>query len=130
MKALLSAIEFFSLQKGHEAEAELEDLIARSWDGPHIANWTALLKDFSDTAALIEHLDLVISVDTAPAHLAGAMGKPVWILNRFDTCWRWLIERTDSPWYPTAKFYRQGSLGDWEDVVNKVSADLKRLVSR
>ena len=66
-------------------------------------DWTDELTDFADTAALIEALDLVITVDTAVAHLAGALGKPVWILNRFDACWRWLADRDDSPWYPSAR---------------------------
>jgi len=60
-------------------------------------DWTAELEGFADTAALVEALDLVISVDTSVAHLAGALGKPVWLLNRFDTCWRWFAEREDSP---------------------------------
>ncbi len=89
-------IEFYSLQKGNPAEAELAELTASGWDGPRIADLTADLRDFSDTAALIEQLDLVISVDTSTAHLAGALGKPLWILNRFDTCWRWLLDRTDT----------------------------------
>ena len=62
--------------------------------------------DFADTAALIEHLDLVISIDTSVVHLAGALGKPVWLMDRFIPCWRWLIERRDSPWYPTLRLYQ------------------------
>jgi len=65
------------------------------------------LNDFSDTAALIENLDLVITVDTSTAHLAGALGKPVWLMNRFDTCWRWFLGREDTPWYPTFRIFRQ-----------------------
>jgi ADP-heptose:LPS heptosyltransferase len=94
------------------------------WTGPHIIDHTAELMDFTDTAALIENLDLIISVDTSTAHLAGALGKPVWILNRFDTCWRWLLDRTDSPWYPTGKIYRQPAAGDWDAVIRNVRADL------
>jgi hypothetical protein len=70
----------------------------------------------------------VISVDTSTAHLAGAMGKPVWVLNRFDTCWRWMLERDDSPWYPTLKLYRQTTPGDWDSVVERVCDDLAGLV--
>jgi len=117
-------VEFYSLQKGQPAEAELPELIRQRWDGPEIADFAGQIKDFSDTAALIENLDLVISVDTSTAHLAGALGKPVWILNRFDTCWRWLLERTDSPWYPTVKLYRQQKAGEWDDVIQRVRNDL------
>jgi ADP-heptose:LPS heptosyltransferase len=104
-------------------------MIARAWDGPHIVDWGALLRDFSDTAALIEHLDLIISVDTSTAHLAGAMGKPVWLLNRFDTCWRWLLDRSDSPWYPTLRVYRQERAGDWDSVLRRVRMDLGHLAA-
>ncbi len=117
-------IEFYSLQKGQPAESELAELIRDKWDGPRIIDFTSLLNDFSDTAALIENLDLVISVDTSTAHLAGALGKPVWILNRFDTDWRWLLNRTDSPWYPTVKLYRQEKAGDWDAVIRRVKTDL------
>jgi tetratricopeptide (TPR) repeat protein len=117
-------IEFLSLQKGQPAEAELDALIAQRWDGPPITKLSHLLHDFSDTAALIEQLDLLITVDTSTAHLAGALGKPVWILNRHDTCWRWLRDRGDSPWYPTAKLYRQERPGDWDGVVARVRRDL------
>jgi hypothetical protein len=68
----------------------------------------------------------VISVDTAVAHLAGALAKPVWILNRFDGCWRWLLDRDDSPWYPTARLYRQKQPGDWDSVMTQVARDLDR----
>lgn len=79
------------------------------------------IKDFADTAGLMHHLDLVISVDTANAHLAGAMGRPVWIpLNAYGNCWRWLLKREDSPWYPSARLYRQPQMGDWDSVINKM----------
>jgi hypothetical protein len=117
-------IEFFSLQKGQPAESELAELIREKWDGPHIFDFTSLLNDFSDTAALIKNLDLLISVDTSTAHLAGALGKHVWILNRFDIDWRWLLDTTDSPWYPTVKLYRQEKAGDWDDVVQRIRMDL------
>ena len=124
----MDGVTFFSLQKGQPAEAELPALIQAGWGGPHIVDLTADLNDFSDTAALIDHLDLVISVDTSTAHLAGAMGKPVWVLNRFDTCWRWMLDRDDSPWYPTLKLYRQTTPGDWDSVVERVRDDLIGLV--
>ena len=79
------------------------------------------VKNFADTAAVIEKLDLVISVDTAVAHLAGAIGKPVWNLLSFAADWRWLLDRDDSPWYPTMRLFRQTTPGDWESVVHEVS---------
>lgn len=82
---------------------------------------------FADTAALVELMDLVISVDTSIAHLAGAMGKPVWILMPRAGDWRWMRDREDSPWYPTARLYRQPSAGDWAGVARRVRADLARL---
>jgi hypothetical protein len=120
-------IEFYSLQKGQPAESELAALLAQNWPGPALRDFTAELNDFSDTAALMMNMDLIISVDTSSAHLAGALGRRVWILNRFDTCWRWLLDRSDSLWYPTARLYRQRTPGDWEDVVRRVAADLGEL---
>jgi tetratricopeptide (TPR) repeat protein len=84
------------------------------------------LRDFTDTAALIEALDLVIAVDTSVAHLAGALGKPTWILLPFSPDWRWLTGRDDSPWYPSARLFRQTSTGDWADVVRRVGEALRR----
>jgi hypothetical protein len=117
-------IDFYSLQKGQPGESELGELKRGNWNGPEIIDFSSQLSDFSDTAALMENLDLLITVDTSTAHLAGALGKPVWILNRFDTCWRWLLERTDSPWYPTAKLYRQEKGEDWAHVIQRVKKDL------
>jgi tetratricopeptide (TPR) repeat protein len=117
-------IAFYSLQKGQPAQSDPARLQAAGWDGPEIIDHTAELNDFSDTAALVDNLDLVIAVDTSTAHLAGALGKPVWILNRYDTCWRWLLGRDDSPWYPSVRLYRQERPGDWDGVVERVAADL------
>jgi Tfp pilus assembly protein PilF len=115
-----SEVSFVSLQKG-EAAAQ-----ARTPpDGLVLHDWSADLDDFLDTAALIDALDLVISVDTSVAHLAGALGKPVWILNRFDQCWRWLSGRTDSPWYPTARLFQQEFPGDWAGVIQQVATALR-----
>lgn len=85
------------------------------------------LKDFSDTAALLDSTDLVITVDTSVAHLAGAMGKPVWILLPYNPDWRWLLDRADSPWYPSARLFRQPQLADWAGVVNQVGNELKAM---
>src|SRR5208337_1118017 len=100
--AEVPGVSLVSLQVG-EAAGQLPD----SPLADVVHDWTAELGDFAETAALIEALDLVISVDTAVVHLAGALGKPVWLLNRFDTCWRWLLGRDDSPWYPTLRQFRQ-----------------------
>ncbi|MES2546210.1 MAG: tetratricopeptide repeat protein [Pseudomonadota bacterium] len=90
----------------------------------HIHYFGKQLGDFADTAALIACMDLVITVDTSIAHLAASMGKPTWILLPFAPDFRWLLDRSDSPWYPTAKLYRQSVLGDWDDVLARVNADL------
>ena len=117
-------IEFYSLQKGQSAESDLAELTRNNWGGPDIIDFIGLLNDFSDTAGLVENLDLVISVDTSTAHLAGAMGKPVSILNRFDTSWRWLLDRDDSPWYPSARLFRQDDTRKWDNVIERVHAAL------
>jgi len=122
----LNGIDFYSLQKGDPAESELAAKKKILW--PDIINCAPLINDFTDTAALLDSLDLLISVDTSTAHLAGALGKPVWILNRYDSCWRWLRGRDDSPWYPTAKIYHQMKAADWTEVIERVKVDLAKLV--
>jgi Flp pilus assembly protein TadD len=87
------------------------------------------MDDWADTAGLIAGLDLVIAVDTAVAHLAGALGKPVWMLNRFDSCWRWFLQRDDSPWYPSMRQFRQTSRGDWAGVMVRVREALAELAA-
>ncbi len=126
----LSNIEFYSLQKGDPAESELECNKSTIWPTNNLLNFAPELKDFSDTAALISNLDLVISVDTSTAHLAAALGKPTWILNRYDTCWRWLEDRADSPWYPNVRIYRQKAPGAWREVLDLVEKDLKILAQK
>jgi len=96
---------------------------------PTLADWTGEIEDFADTAALVAALDLVIGVDTASVHLAGALGKPVWLLNRFDSCWRWLRDRPDSPWYPTLRQFRQASPGDWAGVIGAVRSALAAVLA-
>jgi hypothetical protein len=115
--------QFFSLQKG-DASKQIEQLHAENWRGPALIDNTTELTDWADTAALVENLDLIISCDTATAHLAAAMGKPVWLLSRFNGCWRWLTDRSDSPWYPSIRIFRQPSVGDWETVIQEVAAAL------
>jgi tetratricopeptide (TPR) repeat protein len=119
--------DFYSLQKGDPAETEILAKQEKLWPRGNFHNFAAELQDFSDTAALIANLDLVISVDTSTAHLSAAMGKPTWILNRFDCCWRWLQERNDSPWYESVRLYRQSAAGDWQSVLQSVSTDLALL---
>jgi hypothetical protein len=82
------------------------------------------LSDMADTAAVLRCLDLVISVDTSVAHLAGALGVPVWLAAPFAPDWRWLLNREDSPWYPTMRLFRQNRLGDWSDVFERMEAEL------
>jgi hypothetical protein len=116
-----SGIDFISLQTG-TATRQIESLAPelRPLDPSDGMN------DFADTAGLLANLDLLISVDTAAVHLAGALGKPVWILSRFDGCWRWGIDREDSAWYPTARLFRQSEPGDWDSVIAQVATSLRQ----
>jgi hypothetical protein len=88
------------------------------------------LADFADTAAVMERLDLVISVDTASAHLAGALGRPVWVMLGYAADWRYLLDREDSPWYPTMRLFRQASSGDWLSVTHSIADALRRRFPR
>jgi len=117
-------IAFFSLQKGEPAESEIGGHEHTYWPGGNFHNFASEMHDFGDTAAVIAHMDLVISVDTSTLHLAAAMGKPTWLLNKYDTCWRWLLDRDTSPWYPTLKIYRQDAKMDWQPLLEWVAADL------
>jgi len=120
----LPNVRLVSLQKGPPA-AELA--VADDWPAEPVLDLTDELSDFADTAALVANLDLVIACDTSTAHLAGALGKPVWILNRFDSCWRWGQDPDDTPWYPTARLFTQTEPGDWSGVIEAVKAALARL---
>ncbi len=108
--AQCQSVDFFSLQ--------------RDWRGPKpplpMQDFTHELHDLSDTAALMSNLDLVISVDTSLAHLAGALGRPVWTLIAFAPDWRWMRDRSDTPWYPTMRLFRQPAQSDWPSVINQV----------
>lgn len=121
-KALLlsDSVRLFSLQKNDPSN--------QAWPVPWATNLEPELTDFSDTAGILSHLDLVVTIDTAVAHLAGAMGKPTWILLPFVPDWRWLLNRTDSPWYPSVKLYRQSRSGDWSSPMELVTKDLQKLV--
>jgi tetratricopeptide (TPR) repeat protein len=118
----LSGVRFISLQKGQPAGQARHPP-----PGFALIDWTAELNDFADTAALVASLDLIISVDTSVAHLAGALGRPVWLLSRFDGCWRWLTNRDDSPWYPTLRLFRQPQAGDWGAVLDQLHRELRLL---
>jgi Flp pilus assembly protein TadD len=118
-------VAFVSLQKD-EPGLEARD----PPPGMVINDFTSDLTSFAETAALVANLDLVISVDTAVAHLAGAIGTPVWLLNRFDTCWRWELEREDTPWYADLRQFRQPTAGDWDSVVAALTTALAERASR
>ncbi|MGF6994074.1 tetratricopeptide repeat protein [Paraburkholderia sp. GAS32] len=116
----LNDIAWYALQKG-----PAHDQLADAPEAFRAHDFTADLKSFDDTAALIMNLNLVIAVDTGVAHLAAALGKPVWVLLPANSDWRWLEERSDSPWYPAMKLFRQTRLGDWAPVVERVSEELR-----
>jgi len=119
----LQNVQLYSLQKGdHEQDLMHHDHLP-------IINLAPDLHSFTDTAAVIDQLDLVISVDTAVLHLAGALGKPAWALIPFAPDWRWLLNREDSPWYPTLRLFRQSRPGQWQDVIEKVATSLAALSS-
>jgi hypothetical protein len=101
-----------------------EEDAARMAAHPEIVHFGSEIVDFADTAAIVSQLDLVISVDTAVAHLAGAMAKPLWLLLPFTPDWRWLLGRDDSPWYPTVRLFRQERNGDWPGVIARVRVAL------
>lgn len=116
-------VTFYSLQKGDAASESLNPPAGMRW-----IDHTARLNDFADTAALIANLDLIIAVDTAVAHLAGAMAKTTWTLIPFAPDWRWMLNREDSPWYPTMRLFRQTVRNDWNPVIARVAAELAKLI--
>jgi ADP-heptose:LPS heptosyltransferase len=123
--AKVRGVRLISLQKGKAAEqlAEVRDLFP-------IADFTDELDQqapFLDTAAVMKNLDLVISVDAAPAHLAGALGVPIWVALPHVPTWRWLLDRSDSPWYPTMRLFRQRAIDEWRQVFEQMSAELGAL---
>jgi len=116
---------FVSLQKDvRPADAAVLDQHGR------ILNFCDALGSFSDTAALISQLDLIISVDTSVAHLAGALGKPVWVLLTFVPDWRWLLDRDDNPWYPSARLFRQDDMRTWDSVIVSIREAVLKLLAR
>ncbi|MFZ2727599.1 MAG: tetratricopeptide repeat protein [Methylococcaceae bacterium] len=119
----LTACHFYSLQIGKETEQ-----LAEFKNYSNITDCSIMINDFADTAVIIQHLDLVISIDSAVAHLAGSLSKPVWILLPFAPDWRWLLNRNDSPWYPTARLFRQSNAKDWLTVFNEVKTAIMLLL--
>jgi protein O-GlcNAc transferase len=119
----LAEVHWYSLQKG--AGTVQIAALPRNLALTHLGDD---LNDFSDTAAVIANLDLLISVDTAVIHVAGAMGVPVWVLLPFAGDWRWLLDRSDSPWYPSVRLFRQSRPGDWPGVVHQVRGALEELI--
>ncbi len=115
---------FVSLQKGQG-----EDEVLSLPETCHITHLGSDIQDFADTAAIVSQLDLIICVDTSIAHLAGALGKPVWILLPFIADWRWIINRTDTPWYPKTRLFRQSQPGQWQNVIEQVSGRLKAVMA-
>jgi tetratricopeptide (TPR) repeat protein len=116
---------FYSLQKGERAEQA-----ASPPEGMVLTDLNESLQDFADTAAAIHHLDLIITVDTSVAHLAGALGRPVWTLLPFSPDWRWMLEREDTPWYPTMRLFRQPRPEDWNSVFTRVAEELRAYCQR
>jgi hypothetical protein len=125
METLSSLIdaELFSLQKGNAAGE-----VVSAPPGFIVRDLSKGLSDFAETAAAVSQLDLVISVDTSVAHLAGALGKPVWTLLPYAADWRWLMPpREDTPWYPMMRLFRQTEPGDWGGVIARVGAELQKV---
>jgi len=113
--ARVNGVTFYSLQKGESVQPSPDF---------NLIDHTSELNDFADTAAFMRNLDLVIAADTAVAHVAGAIGRPVWVLIPYAPDWRWLMNRQDSPWYPTMRLFRQKSPGDWAEVIERVASAL------
>lgn len=123
--AKIKDIKLFSLQKGPGTEQ------INNWpENLELINLGQKFEDFTDTAAAIENMDLTISVDTSVAHLAGAMGKATWLLIPYESDWRWMLEREDSPWYPTIRLFRQKQHGNWDDVFQSATEQLKILIEK
>jgi len=121
--AAVQGVKFFSLQKGDGCEQSPP--AGMDW-----ADFSGELSDFADTAALVQNLDLVITVDSSVSHLAGALARPVWVLIPFTADFRWLRKRTDSPWYPTMRLFRQPVADDWATPIAQMAQALGELVGR
>lgn len=120
----IDGITFLSVQKGPPAAQA-----ATPPAGMALVNLSYEIADFEDTAAILSIADLLISIDSAPAHLAGALGRPAWLMLGFVADWRWLLERSDSPWYPSLRLFRQSRRNDWSSVVATLTQELRALVA-
>ena len=118
-------IDWFSLQKDEPTEA-----IETISTAPNVTRMATQMTDFASTARLINAMDLVVTIDTAMAHLAGALGQRTWVMLSHSPDWRWMLQRDDSPWYPNSRLFRQPTPGDWESVIGQVRAELSRLAGR
>ena len=121
----LTGVRFYSLQVGESAGQSISPP-----SGMQMVDWTAELHDFADTAALMSQLDLIVTVDTAVCHLAGALGKPSWALLAFQPDWRWLLDRDDSPWYPNTKLFRQSVCENWDEPLSNLKAEMIKYLNR
>jgi Tfp pilus assembly protein PilF len=127
--ARLPCVRLISLQKRGLEEENLKDLAKRLGVTEPEGDWDPPSAPFADSAAIVKHLDLVIAVDTALAHLAGALAVPVWVPLSAMTDWRWLLDREDSPWYPTMRLFRQAKLGEWQPVFESMARELEKLIA-
>ena len=116
-------VKFFSLQKNTGQKQIVKNSLSQK-----IVDWSNDFNQFTDTSALIQNLDLVISVDTSIAHISGSMGKPTWVLLEKIPDFRWMLDRKDSPWYPAIKLFRQQNQGDWQTVISEVKKELENLI--
>jgi hypothetical protein len=120
----VAGVRFYSLQIGPSSSA----ISTEGW-AEHIVNLAPFIKDLRDTAGILSQIDLLITVDTAVAHLAGSLGTPAWVLLPFAPDWRWLLDRSDSPWYPSMRLFRQPAPRDWAHVVADVASELRGLTT-
>jgi ADP-heptose:LPS heptosyltransferase len=116
-------VQLYSLQK----QPRSSDALVLAGLASDVIDLAPRLGDFADTAAAVEALDLIISVDTSVAHLAGALGRPVWVLLPYAQDWRWMRDREDTPWYPSMRLFRQRAPQAWDNVMTRVSAELARV---
>lgn len=121
----MPGVSFVSIQKG-----PAESQAASAPEGMSLLSLSDGIRDFEDTAAILSLVDLLISVDSSPVHLAGAMGVPAWVMLPFVPDWRWLMGRTDTPWYPATRLFRQPKRGDWEGVMASMREELKQRFAR